>query len=144
MKTVGDIFTWLLCFHRFAAAASSFHPGKVNQFMAYDRLNCPLAPSASLASADGTSFLVQQILPSNLLTTTYKECESAFLSWKENLPKDTSPPSPANTHQQKAWDQPRVQHRFHSLISNVSNPHTKARLLASSTKESGDRILLLI
>ena len=35
MKTVGDIFTWLLCFHRFAAAASSFHPGKVSQFMAY-------------------------------------------------------------------------------------------------------------
>ena len=34
-KTVGDIFTWLLCFHRFAAAASTFHPGKVSQFMAY-------------------------------------------------------------------------------------------------------------
>ena len=96
-----------------------------------------LAPSAFLASADGTSFLVQQILPSRLLATTYKERKSAFLSWKENLPKDTSPPSPANTHQQKAWDQPRVQHRFDSLISNASNPHTKARLLASSTKESG-------
>ena len=34
-KTVGDIFTWLLCFHRFVAAASSFHPGKLSQFMAY-------------------------------------------------------------------------------------------------------------
>ena len=96
-----------------------------------------LAPSAFLASADGTSFLVQQILPSHLLTTTYEEREHAFLNWKENLPEDISPPSPTNTHQQKAWDQPRVQHRFDSLISNASDPHTKARLLASSAKESG-------
>ena len=35
MKTVGDIFTCLLCFHRFAVAASSFHTGKGSQFMAY-------------------------------------------------------------------------------------------------------------
>ena len=34
-KTVGDIFTWLLCFHRFVAAAYTFHPGKLTQFMAY-------------------------------------------------------------------------------------------------------------
>ena len=74
---------------------------------------------------------------SPLLDTTYEEREHAFLSWKENLPEDISPPSPTNTHQQKAWDQPRVQHRFDSLISNASDPHTKARLLASSAKESG-------
>ena len=67
-----------------------------------------LAPSAFLASADGTSFLVQQIIPSHRLATTYKEREYAFLSWKENLPKDISPPPPTNTYQQKAWDQPRV------------------------------------
>ena len=34
-KTVGDIFTWLMCYHRFVALASSFHPGKLGQFMAY-------------------------------------------------------------------------------------------------------------
>ena len=34
-KTVGDVFTWMLCFHRFVAAASTFHPGKVSQFLAY-------------------------------------------------------------------------------------------------------------
>ena len=34
-KTVADIYTWLLCFHRFTAAASSIHPGKVGQFLAY-------------------------------------------------------------------------------------------------------------
>ena len=34
-KTVGDVFTWMLCFHRFTAAASTYHPHKVGQFMAY-------------------------------------------------------------------------------------------------------------
>jgi hypothetical protein len=32
---MGDVFTWILCFHRFVAAASTFHPGKVSQFLAY-------------------------------------------------------------------------------------------------------------
>ena len=34
-KTVGDVFTWILCFHRFVAAASIYHPHKIDQFMAY-------------------------------------------------------------------------------------------------------------
>ena len=34
-KTIGDIFTWLKCFHHFTAAELIFHPGKASEFMAY-------------------------------------------------------------------------------------------------------------
>ena len=34
-RTVDDIFTWLLCFHRYAAALCSFHPRMLPELMAY-------------------------------------------------------------------------------------------------------------
>ena len=35
IKTVGDIYTWMMCFHRFTAAPLAFHPAKASQFLAY-------------------------------------------------------------------------------------------------------------
>ena len=34
-NTINDVFTWILCFCHFVAAASVYHPHKVDQFMAY-------------------------------------------------------------------------------------------------------------
>ena len=95
-----------------------------------------LAPSAFLASADGASSLIHQILPS-YSNSNYLERESSLLSWRESLPSSTPEPDPPFSHLQKSWDKVRVQARLDSLLSNCKDDQSRARLLAASSKESG-------
>ena len=96
-----------------------------------------LAPSAFLASADAASEIVRQLLPVNMVLNVYPERESALILWKENVSIDEEPPAPPSSYKQRAWDRPRVLARHNALMSNAQDLGTKARLLATSTKESG-------
>ena len=95
-----------------------------------------LERSTFLASADGASVLIQQLLPPHLSTITYKERDLALSNWREGLPTDTPQPDMGNSHVQKSWDQSRVQFQLEFLLSNCTDPHSRARLLAASLKES--------
>ena len=94
-----------------------------------------LAPSAFLASADGASRLMHQLLPHHLSTTTYTERNSALSFWREDLPPDT--PLPPSPNRQKSWDKPRVEVLFDSLLRRCSDHESRARLLAAGSRESG-------
>ena len=96
-----------------------------------------LAPSAFLASADGSTDLVHHLLPSRLSTTLYPGREDALASWRDGLDQSQSPPVPPTSYRQKMWDLPRIQARADALVSDASDPVTRARLLAVSAKESG-------
>ena len=54
-----------------------------------------LAPAAFLASADGASALVQQLLPSHLSSSPYSNRETALSTWELGLPDDTPLPPAA-------------------------------------------------
>ena len=94
-----------------------------------------LAPSAFLASADGSANLVKQLLPLRFHNCLHPDFELALSYWREGLDHidATIPDSPL----QKKWDAPRIQARFDHLLSHTSDPKARARLLAVSTKESG-------
>ena len=94
-----------------------------------------LAPSAFLASADGTVALVHQILPLRLHDTPYQRRVEARCQWGVGL--DVPPPIPPASFGQKEWDAPRVQERAASLLSTASDVRSRASLLAVSTEESG-------
>ena len=96
-----------------------------------------LAPSAFLASADGSTDLVHHLLPSRLSTTLYPGREDALASWRDGLDQSQSPPVPPTSYRQKMWDLPRIQARADALLPDASDPVTRARLLAVSAKESG-------
>ena len=94
-----------------------------------------LAPSAFLASAAGCDDLINRILPHQVQSDSYPAVVEAREEWSRG--HDQSPPfSPDNTRQ-KAWDQPRVQASHKALLETASNPQARARLLATTTKESG-------
>ena len=94
-----------------------------------------LAPSAYLASAAGSTTLLKQILSCRFHNNLFPAVTDAIETWKagHNCPP---PSSPADCHQ-KAWDIPRVQSTFEAILSNALDPRSRARLLATSTKESG-------
>ena len=94
-----------------------------------------LAPSAYLASAAGSTTLLKQILPCRFHNNLFPAVTDAIETWKvgHNCPP---PSSQADCHQ-KAWDIPRVQSTFEAILSNALDSRSRARLLATSTKESG-------
>ena len=94
-----------------------------------------LAPSAFLASAAGCKDLIAKILPRQVQSSPYLAVEAACKKWSEDHDQ-SSPPTPANIRQ-KAWDKPRVQATFKVLLETASDPRAQARLLATTTKESG-------
>ena len=96
-----------------------------------------LAPSAFLASADGAFTLVQQLLPTCTAPSTYSARDAALSTWRLGLPDDTPLPICSSRHLQKSWDKPRVDHVFHSILSNCSDEVSKARLLAAASSYSG-------
>ena len=96
---------------------------------------CHLAPSAFLASADGASSLMLELLPVDLSTTPYVERISALAAWRHELPQDT--PVPSTPSLQKAWDKPRVDCLFDAILSACGDQESRARLSAASSKESG-------
>ena len=93
-----------------------------------------LAPSAFLASADGASLLMQDLLPPQLSKSPYPERDFALIAWNQDLPPQT--PVPASPSSQKAWEKPRVLALLDSLLS-ASDQESRARLLAASSSESG-------
>ena len=94
-----------------------------------------LAPSAFLASADGASDLMQQLLPIHLQSTPYLDRDYALVRWRSALPEDT--PLPNATSQQKSWDRPSVQHLFDTLLSHCADDISRSRLLGAASPESG-------
>ena len=94
-----------------------------------------LAPSAFLASADGASEIMQQLLPNHLSSVPYLDRDRALSRWKHNVPEDT--PIPSVTIRQKSWDQPTVQHQFDTLLDQCTDEISRSRLLGASSRESG-------
>ena len=93
-----------------------------------------LVPSAFLASAAGTSHIVQTLLPPMTLSTTRPQ-EEALSLWK-SCSGSVDPPTGNATGTQKAWNGPVAVASASSLISEAS-PISRARLLASQQKEAG-------
>ena len=94
-----------------------------------------LAPSAYLASAAGCTSLVHQILPPYLQDTPDPNVEAASAIW--SLDHNLSPPLPPASSRQRAWDGPRIEAAFNTLLESSPDENTRARLLAVATKESG-------
>ena len=89
------------------------------------RIAFHLALSAFLASADGASALMQQLLPPHLASMPYSEQRSALSVWHSCLPEDTLPPTGSSRKKQKSWDKPRVDQVFHSLLLNRCDEEPK-------------------
>jgi hypothetical protein len=94
-----------------------------------------LAPSVFLASTDRASVLMHQLLPAQLVSTPYRERDSALSAWKIDLPVEISPPEASN--RQKAWDEPKVAHLLDTLLAQCNDQVSRARLLAAGCSESG-------
>jgi len=94
-----------------------------------------LAPSAFLASAAGSSDLVNRILPPRLRSCGDAVSEEAISRWSLGLSED--PPSGQVSHQQKMWDTPRVSATYETLLEDASDSSAWACLLAAASKESG-------
>ena len=93
-----------------------------------------LAPSAFLASADGASDLMYQLLPPQLSSVPYHDKDCALSIWKSALPVDAAVPTTMNW--QKSWDQPMVQHQLDTLLAGCPDQVSLPRLLGASSKES--------
>ena len=94
-----------------------------------------LAPSAFLASAAGSSVLTDRILPDRFRGTSYPEVDQALSEWSKG--HDQPPPPSPEDKRQKAWDAPRVQESYDTLLDNAPDARSRARLLAVATRESG-------
>jgi len=94
-----------------------------------------LAPSAFLASAAASSDLVYHIVPPQLQGSPMPHVEDAQRLWAEG--HDRAPPEGVAQYRQKAWDTLRASASAEALLENAPDPRTRARLLASMTKESG-------
>ena len=93
-----------------------------------------LAPSAFLASAAGSSDLVSQIIPRHLQQVPLVARADALSSW--SLGHNSSPPTDSASHSQREWDSPRIKATAQSLLKDAPDERCKARLLATSRKES--------
>ena len=93
------------------------------------------APSTFLASAAGCEDLIIKILPRRVQSSPYPAVEAACKEW--NGDHDHSPPLTPTNIRQKVWDKPWVQATFKVLLETASDPRAQARLLATTTKESG-------
>ena len=99
------------------------------------RSTVQLAPSAFLASAAGCAELVQVLLPSKLQSLSDPCIKTAIESWSEG--HEHPPPLPPTSHQQKAWDTPRVEATYRFLLDSATDSQTRARLLAVKCRETG-------
>ena len=94
-----------------------------------------LAPSAFLASAAGCSEFIRQILSPRLQDAPNPSIETALTFWRHG--HDEPPLSDTVSHQQKAWDPPRIRATYDALLDASHDQSTRARLLAVAAKESG-------
>ena len=94
-----------------------------------------LAPSAFLASAAASSDLVHHIVPPTLQGSPIPHVDVAKAQWSDGV--STAPPEGETRYSQKVWDTIKATAMADHLLSNVSDPRSRARLLASRAKESG-------
>ena len=94
-----------------------------------------LAPSAFLASAAASFNLVSQILPARLQSRPTPYLDVTLSRWSQG--HDIPPPSGSTTCIQKSCDATIVSTAVESLLENASDDLARARLLATSSKESG-------
>ena len=88
-----------------------------------------LAPSAYLASAAGCSELITQILPPTILVILYPSIEEGVSFWSEGH-QHSSPASPIS-HQQRAWDAPKIEVTINMLLERAPDRQTIACLFCS-------------
>jgi hypothetical protein len=95
-----------------------------------------LAPSAFLASAAGTRILQDRILPKEM----HHVCDPLLVPAEQNWSKMSSstPPNGQSSFKQKLWDEGVVKHFSATLLSEVTNPLDRARLLAAQSPHSAD------
>ena len=94
-----------------------------------------LAPSAFLASAAASFNLVSQILPARLQSLPTPYLDVALSHWSQG--HDIPPPSSSTACIQKSWDATIVSVAVESLLENAPDDLARARVLATSSKESG-------
>ena len=94
-----------------------------------------LAPSAFLASAAGSSDLAHEILPPHFQASPLPHWDAAISEWSSG--HDHLPPTGNDSFLQHAWDAPRVSAVADNLLDSAPDAISRARLLATSTKESG-------
>ncbi len=96
---------------------------------------------AFLASSYSTSALVDLILPDNLPVADLRT-KSACSMWLDDLQRisasDVFLPPQEKRGIQAAWDEPITERRRQKLPDDVPDTRTKARLLATDSKESGE------
>jgi len=97
-----------------------------------------LASSAFLASAAGTRLLQDQILTRRTEATGDAAFDKCLASRQhQEMPEGHAAGS------QRAWDKLAISDEFDSLMSSLTEPSHKARLLAASSPHSGDWLLAL-
>ena len=94
-----------------------------------------ITPSAFLSSASASSDLVHFILPRCFESKGMLHADTALTSWSLNL--DHPPLQGPASQNQKVWDAYRVRAVAVSLLERAQDVQTRARLMASRTKESG-------
>ena len=95
-----------------------------------------LAPSAFLASAAACSELITHILPPHLsCSTSTPHQDEALVLWSRG--HDIPPLEGTARYRQKAWDSVRVAASMDNLLEDAPDMHSRARLLAASSCESG-------
>jgi len=94
-----------------------------------------VAPSAYLASTAASTDLVHRIVPTRLRDVPLPNCDEAEARWSKGH-SHPSPEGEARSHQ-KSWDRVTVTSAADKLLESAPDPRARARLLASSAKESG-------
>ena len=94
-----------------------------------------VAPSAFLASIHATSLLTQSILSTNFSLLSSRAAQEALSLW--SLGHAFSPPSGEVACHQRVWDHLRAEAAADHLLECSCDDEDRARLLASTRKESG-------
>ena len=94
-----------------------------------------LAPSAYLASTAASLDLVHHVIQARLQRLQIPNVCDAFVLWSRG--HDLAPPEEVEQHSQRAWDDPRASALAESLLEIAPNTRARARLFASTAKESG-------
>ena len=78
------------------------------------------------------------LLPAHLSTSQYEDRDSALRVWKQDLPPEMPVPTP--TSSQKAWDRPRIDIMFNTILRSCSDVESRARLNAPPVSFLGLRM----
>ena len=99
------------------------------------RIAVQLAPSAFLASAAACPVLVHRILPPHLQSAPISNVDDGVAVWAQG--HDQRPPEGSGSCLQKSWDAVKVSATAKALLENAQDASLRARLQATSAKESG-------